>query len=454
VKCIIGGKWVTVKAQSFVVAAAAVLQALSLAIAVLMAFFYFAPDKIVFGVKTSAVIGAALTLHSFLGPNLSRFFSLGDRYLRLMVLATWRVLAVSLALFALAICWVALMFGNIVERYRYLDAIDTAISVIGTNQLALPAPEDLATAFSLMPQRPEVPFILMRAARLLTFDDHPENYYAYVQKFMSQIDKDAIAERFKLYQRRTKLTLDSGTSDLPLLDPIQIMTNFAIESGHPAAGRDWAIDVLRKYRDRDEDTEMKLWRSILEVDRLLDSSNDPEEKDRIRLKGIDTIQTQIEPQADGENFRKLSFAVDHVYQESLDYLAWLYVGGIDPKADLSAQCANPKMEKIVPLFQRIMLVRSRLLTRTDLLWWRSPTKLNVYFLYLHLGGQTGRVSSSVLSEFGRCPELMAKIQSLYSSIAFKQFQDPETWLYGTPLSPSFNGSASVVLLRQWVRMGW
>ena len=209
------------------------LHAVIVGMAVFVGFFYFAPDKIVFGVQASLVLSLLLSSYNFVAPNLSRLFGWRDIYLGFIVRQTQPILWVSCALGVLATCWVAFMLGTIVERYKYLDAVDHAISVIGSNQLALPAPEDLAAAFDLMPERPEVPFILMRAARLLSFDDRPQNYYAYVQKFMEKIDKDAIAARFSKFSRPAKFSIDGELPALPLLDPIQILSNFVIESENP-----------------------------------------------------------------------------------------------------------------------------------------------------------------------------------------------------------------------------
>ena len=429
-----------------------ILHALTVGFACFVGIFYFAPDKIVFGVQASVIIGLVLSTYNFISPNLTRFFGWTDWYLGLIVRHTCPILAWSCVVIAIATCWMAVMFGTIVQRYKYLDAVNRAISVIGSNQLALPAPEDLAAAFNVMPQRPEVAFILMRAARLLSFDDSPQNYYAYVGRFISNVDKDAIIAKFSTFHRPTTFAIDVESSALPLLDPIQTLSNFAIENESPSFDLKWAIKILKQYRDTADDTELKLWRTILETEESLTDTRDAAGVAQIRESAIKSIRSQIEPQSGGANFRALSFAADHLYQEALDYLAWLYAGGPEFDAKLPVPCDNA--DKVVPTMQRILLLRSRLMTRTDLLWWRSPTKLSMYYLYLYLGGQKGKYSIEIYNLFNTCPKLMDQIKELHSAIAFKQFQEPESWLYGTPLSPTLNGSASITLLRQWVRQGW
>jgi hypothetical protein len=345
-----------------------------------------------------------------------------------------------------------IMFGTIVERYKYMRAIDQAINIIRSNQLALPAPEDLAAAFTLMPQRPEVPFILMRSARLLSFDDRPQNYYAYMQRFMAQVDKDAIAVKFSAFHHPRKLSIDADREELPILDPIQILTNFAIDNQNPSTQLEWAIKILRQYRDRPEDAELRLWRTILETELALEKGGDAATIADTRARVIASIQTQTDPVIAGTNFRTLAFAADHIYQEALDYLAWLKASGPESDAKLPVQCGSS--EEIIAIFQRILVMRKRLLARADLLWWRSPAKLNIYYLFTHLSGQKGNVSTKIYDSFNRCAGLMDRIKELYSATAFKQYQDPESWHYGTPLSADFNGSASITLLRKWVRLGW
>jgi hypothetical protein len=431
---------------------AIVLQAATVSIAVFMGTFYFFPDKIVFGAKASILLGLLLSSYHLISPNLSSLFGLRDEYLKFLVRYTKVVLLASVGLMFAAACWMAIMSGTIVERYTYLDAINRAINLMGSNQLALPAPEDLAVAFNLMPQRPEVPFILMRSARLLSFDDRPQNYYAYMQRFTNKVDMDGVVTRFGSFKGPDKLSIDGATQPLPILDPIHALVDIVIDNEHPADHLKWAVETLQKYRNRDEDAELKLWRTILETEFLLTQNNDAQAIERIKANAVNSIAMQIDPQNSGENFRLLSFATDHVYQEALDYLAWLKAGGPEADANLSVRCGDT--DEIVAMFQRIIVLRGRLLTGTDLLWWRSPGKLNIYFLFLHLSGQKGKTSASIYNSFDKCPGLIDKIKDLYSAVAFKQFQDPETWLKGTPFSSSFNGSASIAVLRQWIGSGW
>lgn len=439
--------------QKYLVALILILHALTPAVALLVGVFYFAPERIVFGVQASVALGLLLGGYNLVGPRLARLFGLRDRYFAFIVRHTGRVLLGSLVFVAVAVWWVAVMFGTIVERYKYLEAVNNAISVIGSNQLALPAPEDLAVAFNLMPQRPEVPFILMRAARLLSFGDGTQNYYVYVQRFIDNVDTKDIASRFKEFHRPVRFRIDGNAPALPLLDPVQVLSNFGIESENPSAKLSWAIDLLRTYRNRDEDAELKLWRTMLEAEQLfLKSGKDAAAIGRARLDAITKITAQTEPQSGDRGFRELSFAADHLYQEALDYLAWLYAGGPEADAGLPVPCEHAA--RVVPTFQRVLLLRRRLVTRSDLLWWRFPSKLTIHFLYLHLGGEKGTIATRIFENFGKCPGVSDAIKELHSAIAFKQFQDPETWFFGTPLSPSLNGSASIALLRQWIRLGW
>jgi hypothetical protein len=230
-----------------------------------------------------------------------------------------------------------------------------------------------------------------------------------------------------------------GSLRAPLLKPRSHQRISLTSIVNPSSDLKWAVEILQKYRDRAEDGDLKLWRTILETEQVLHGLTDAATIRLSREKAIKTIRAHTEPQGGGVNFRDLSFAADHVYQEALDYLAWLYAYGPETDAKLSVSCGGA--DNVVTTFQRILLLRSRLLTRTDLLWWRSPTKLNIYFLYLHLGGQKGKITAAIYDTFNKCPGLIDKIKELHSAIAFKQFQEPETWLHGTPLSSALNGAA-------------
>ena len=206
------------------------------------------------------------------------------------------------------------MFGTVIERYRYLEAIDRAMNTVASGQLGLPSPDSLAKAFNILPYRPEVPFMLMRAARLLSFDDMPQMYGEYIEDFMLNVEKEEIATKFKDFRRSSKFSIDADDHTLPTLDPIELLTTFSIEGKAAKEGLKWSVGILKKYRDRDEDVELKVWRQILEMEFMLADKPEISKIDHARTSAIANIEGLTEPQRTGSGFRSLSFVADHIYQ--------------------------------------------------------------------------------------------------------------------------------------------
>jgi hypothetical protein len=462
------------------------LNALTVAIAVYFVVFFFFPHKIVFvGTGVAAASGIFWYVFNSLSRYGQRILAARDFYIRGILFYPCWALGVSMLLVLAAGLGTAVMFDTIVNRFNYLRALDRAIPFFEADQVGVPAPKDLAEAFALNPQRPEVPFILMRSARLLTFDDRYENFYLYMEQFLDALDREAVIKRSENFRPQYKLAQGGEAPELPLLDPIRLLAGYMVEVSEPKRKQAYAdaIGLLQKHRNREGDDAAKLQRSIYETDRDLEITPDPDpaRQSAIAEAAIQRLEQQIDPSkrpATKDTFRSAAFAADHVYQQALDSLAYLKAMQFIPAAAGSNACrqdakrtdaaangqATPnsvqpdpeakRIDEVVAFYQRILTIRSRLMSQTEVVWWQTPGKLTLYYMFSEFSDKHGVNGARLLTEFGRCPALLERMKKLHAAAAFKPFQDPETWAHGTPLSRSFNGSATAAQLRRWMQQGW
>jgi hypothetical protein len=262
-------------------------------------------------------------------------------------------------------------------------------------------------------------------------------------------------EKATTMPRSASLSIGREGDQLPILDPILMLTYFAIDVQAGQSRKDkykWAIETLKKHRNGgDIDAVAKLWRAILETYYPLFDDVDPAARLNIMSEGVQKLEQHLK--GTGPDFASYAHIVtDHVYQEALDRQAFLRAEII--AADRSATERCPAEKEVIRLFQQVLLVRGGLLNKADLLWWRSPIKLNLHHVFLHFGGQRSKTISYIVDPLAKCKELYDDLRALYDAAVIKQFQDPETWRNGTPTSSVFNGSASIELLRKWLRLGW
>lgn len=438
--------------------------ALTVMIGAFFVVFYFFPHKIVFvGTGAAAASGAFWYVFNSFSVFESRFFGFRDGYIKTILSYSDSAVALSLGLLAIAVLGTAIMFRTIVDRVYYLQALDRAIPFFAADQVGLPTPKDLATAFALYPGRPEVPFILARSARLLTFDDRWNNFYLYMEQFLDALDRDSVIKRGEKFRPRFKLAQSGEAPQLPLLDPIRLLAGYMIEVSGPrqAKAYDAAIDLLAAHRNGDGDDAAKLQRTLDEIERDLDIKDySPARKKELTIEAIARLELQTDPskrvQSDPtaaiDAFRSVAFAADQIYQRALDQLAYLKATLVAEQAASGKPCEN--YEEVVALYQRVLTIRGKLMSPSEIVWWDQPGKLTLYHLFSELSGKRGYLGTLLVKQFGACPALLDGLTKLHGAAAFKAFQDPDTWTFGTALSKSFNGSAAAAQLRRWMQLGW
>jgi len=416
-----------------------VFHSLLASFAVGVVVFYIFPHDFYFATPAYALTFLIFFATNYVLPAGARFLPFKDTYIRALVLQPALSWMITCAIFGAAMTWSFVMFDTIYARFAYMKAMDEALISIGVDGLSVPEPTLLAKAFNAAPARPEVPFILTRASRLLSIDVLRPVFYEYNKAFLGSVDKSAVIAKFKEHVSKHRLAIGNESSNLPKIDPIRFLANVAFET-NVAAEQTWAIETLAKYRANDDAARLQLdiWRAQV--------ATTTDDKAFVTTLGghVDAISSA--------GFSSVSLITDAVFQTALDQIA-----GTTISLEAKAATADEKrayQNDIISNYERIILLRRRLVNATDLIWWEPPGKLFIYYIYLHLGGQTMNIGGRVIDEIAASPELKERLQKLYNAPAFRAFQNPETWALGTPLSPAFNGAAGVTKIREWLKMGW
>ncbi len=403
--------------------------------------FYIFPHDFYFATPAYVLTFFAFLMTNYLVPVGTRLLSIKDMYLQTLVCRPGLSWLVTLTILVLASIWTLVMFNNIYSRYTYMKAIDEALSSIGVDGIALPEPVQLAKAFNAAPDRPEVPFILTRASRLVSIDLLTPIFGKYNKAFMDGIDRDAVLKKFSDYKPPHRIAIGNENSNLPRLDPVRFLTNVAFET-NLRADQEWAIKNLSDLRKDDPGAQLQIeiWRNDIG-----DTGNRSAEQS---IQAFEALLNSIS----GDNFSSVSVVLDHIFQQGLDYIASMKIA-LQAHGTTDADTCRYS-DDIIGNYERIILLRRRLSNATDLLWWQPPGKLFLYYLYLYLGHQTINIGLDEIRTIKACPALFDRLQRMYDAPAFRNFQNPDSWTQGTPLSSAFNGSASVRILREWLKLGW
>lgn len=416
--------------------------------AVIIAVFYLFPHDLYFATPIFLITPILFFATNYGIPAGTRLLSFKDAYLKALVwrpVVSWCITAVVIAL---ALGWTLRMFGTVYDRYIYLKSLDEALSSIGVDGVALPEPGQLAKAFNAAPDRPEVPFILARASRLLAPDFLTPMFGAYNKAFLKEIDRGAVLNRFAKYKAKNRIAIGNESSSLPRVDPIRFLTNVAFETNN-SEDQQWALRTLSDLRKEDvgAQVQIEIWKNALAEP----GENSVEKKTAALQVSINAMERLTQPSA-LTNFSDISFVSDNIFQQGIDFVA-------TAKIELQSYGSND-VEKcrynddIIRDYERIMILRRRLNSATDLVWWEPPGKMFLYYLYLYLGHQTINIGLDTVKMIEACPTLMGRLQQMYDAPPFRNFQNPDYWSQGTPLSSAFAGAAGVRQLREWLKLGW
>ena len=366
------------------------VQSLTLA-AIFFAFiFYKYPEHIVIGTKFSAAVFIFGLVSPYLGqiktllPYWSKYEAFYAHHPRLFVHA-------SIALAILVAIWGFVMSNEIVRRYRYVDAINAAVTLLQGDQIDIPAPEDLAKAFALAPDRPEVPFLIARATRILAPDDRLASLYAYMDRFVAALPREKIIAAAEKAYKPERLAVETNAG-LPHLNPLELLVQYEIETTpdkQPERFRR-AVETLDAYLDTRKDLSLEMYRNSLKQSLAFDFGPDDAlpspEKVEASIDRLDALFADIEAQRPNARPGPL---FEHAYQEALDDYADLLMRralvATTPESKTAA-IGPQAQDRLQRTFTRLLLLRRRLMSADVILWWRPPQKLILYHLFGYFGG--------------------------------------------------------------------
>lgn len=407
--------------------------------AVIFAVFYLFPHDFYFATPAYVIAFLLFFITNYLMPVGTRLLSFKDRYLQTLVARPGLSWTTTSAIVALASLWTLVMFDSIYSRYTYMKSMDDALSSIGLDGMALPAPAQLAKAFNAAPDRPEVPFVLTRASRLVSIDLLTPAFGKYNEAFLASVDRESVLKKFGQYKPHHRIAIGNDNSSLPRRDPIRFLAFVAFETNQPPY-QEWAVTTLSNLRKDDTAAQIQvaIWKDAI-------ANKIP---DKASIEALDDLLKSVS----NTDFSSISIVSDHIFQQGLDYVSSMKIARQSNEKTETEQCQYN--DEIVSNYERIILLRRRLANASDLLWWEPPGKLFLYYLYLYFGHQTINIGLDEIKMIQKCPTLMERLQKIYDAPAFRSFQNPDIWTQGTPLSPAFNGAAGVNKLREWLKLGW
>jgi hypothetical protein len=350
------------------------------------------------------------------------------------------------------------MFNELLSRFRYVYMIKQMTLDKGTGELPFATASDLAAAFNLYPHRREVPFILARMGRLLSFDDHTSNYNQFVGAFWKGIDVTRITDKYK---DKKRLERYEGA-----IDPIIYLARLKIEVNYESNARfnsfEDALTLLDKYRRGDMLAE--IYRMVYEHE-LIGNNDGSKCGDYLQLKNkITSFLNKVIAQESPKGHIRL--VTSHVFQELLDHYAQLHIDlaiaeneqGVKRKSIIECKDANKVTETVltVPqLYIRILTIRKQIANVSDVLWLEGPGKFTIYQYFKHQVGRETGTTRYIMGLLDKLPGLQESMKKrIFDVEAFKEFRNLESWDNGTPLSASFSGIGMHKTLIEWLKSGW
>ena len=350
------------------------------------------------------------------------------------------------------------MFRELTSRFTYVDMIKRMTLVEGTEELPYPTPSALAAAFNLYPHRREVPFILARMGRLLSFDDQTSNYNKFVAEFWNGIDVNRIIAKYKC---RKTLERYKGA-----IDPIIFFSRLTIEAKFEGKENldsiEKALALLNTYRR--DDALAEIYRMVYEHE-IIEGKGEAKCSDYLQLKkGIEQLLDEIRDEKSPK--KHICLATSHVFQELLDHYALLHIDlatikikqGVSQKSITECkEAAEPReiLQKVPELYMRILTMRRKIANASDVPWFEGPGKLSIYHYFKHQVGRETVITNHIMTLFDRLPGLQESMKKrVFEAEAFKEFRNLETWDIGTPLSASFAGTNMHKKMVEWLKSGW
>lgn len=411
--------------------------------------FYFRPEILDWSSWIAAFLVIVWSLYNNPFSTKVLGYELVQSYRRICLRQFRPFKIVSVIVLVSLLGWGVPMFKELWSRWSYVEMIKQMTLNEGTEAVPFATAGDLAAAYNLYPHRREVPFILARMGRLLSFDDQTGNYNLLVNEFLKKVDQGRIISK---YHERKSIERYEGA-----IDPIITIARLKVEAQRASADSLCdAIDLLNAYRKDDELA--KLYRLIYEHERAEHTTAEQDKGTKERLRN--EIKTFIEGVSSQQSPKDhIRLVTSHVFQELLDHYAQLQIEitheGERPAYSHSKSNMADPAEEVTRLYARILTMRLQIASASDVPWFEGPGKFTIYHYFKHQVGRESSITEDVMELFDKVPGLQAAMKKRISDAeAFKEFRNLDAWDRGTPLSANFAGTGMYKKIVEWLKSGW
>lgn len=412
--------------------------------------YHVNPGWIFEGTTIAVVLSFAISLYSGVVQRFAGFEFLKSYILFWHRFGRWAAVVQILAALGCVI-WMVAIFGNFVDRFRYVRIVEQSLSQNDLGTLVVPQPEDLARAFSLFPGRREVPFLIARASRTLAFTDDYRFFAAFMRKFVAALDM----HRVRRFLRETDAATAAGVRIF--------LANTHVQASYDHKGLGRAIHLLDSVAKPTGQEQLVL--SILTSERdfgvlngeLLAGTFDRERRAPLlrQMRGkADSLAAFLrggEARPDGDVY---DYATSHAYQQALDSLAQLNFALVAGTTDGKEKAR--RIDAAITAYIRVLTLRNRLVSKGSVLWFSAPGTLTVHHYFQQRSGTGNRTSETWMKILARIdpgigPELDRR---LLNASGFAKFRSVDFWELGTPLADDFRGTKSKDLMQSWLKEDW
>ena len=113
----------------------------------------------------------------------------------------------------------------------------------------------------------------------------------------------------------------------------------------------------------------------------------------------------------------------------------------DEYGPLPATAGTEQAEKVADAYARVLTMRQKIISETDVPWLSGPGKLTIYHVFKESVGRQTHVTRKISATLGAIPALRSVLKRrILDAEAFKAYRELEFWDRGTPLDKKFAGS--------------
>jgi hypothetical protein len=410
---------------------------------------FFETDKIVGG--TIGIVSALLAIVGVIAKLVPAGSSkLFVSYIFFLCRNLLRWIFVTSFLWLAVVAWSYRMSNDVFGRILYVKYIHDALDRGSFDLVSLPDANVLASAFSMFPNRREIPFLLTRSSRLLFLANRTDIFRSFQKSFLSHLDTDRI------------LTDLCNGEQAPRHDGLTFLLSVAGEAYSSKAGlqgdehqKDIAsvLEKMAKYVRPVEQCRkgsLEAQFQLIKFKKFMDEISEQNRYDvKVALASFDRALASAEQGA------VLKFWQSHAAQEYLDFQSYNLISNLNQSGDpASKDNAENTIKSAMLNFEKLLLLRQGALRSGDVAWEASPFKLNIFYAFMLEANLHVLVWDDVVPLFRSHPLVVKATQELTDRKVFDEFRQPKGWYAGTPLDFGLNGSGLNDKINAWLKTEW